>query len=277
MLLIKKGKVKDIYEYDKDKLLFVFSDRVSAFDVILPNEIPHKGEVLCKFAKFWFEALDITHHMIGLKDDKSMIVKKLKMIPIEFVVRGYLYGSLYERLIKGEVRLDIEPILASKLPKPLFDPTTKSDVKDLPINKQEIIDRNLLRKDEIDFLEKRSLELYERMYKIADKAGFIIADVKFEFGLDDRGEIVLADSLGPDEFRLWLKEDYKPNKIQESYDKQLIRDWLIDYGYKAKLDEARKNNREIPKPPKLPSDLVKKVSERYIFSYEKITGKKFLE
>jgi len=277
MILIKKGKVKDIYKYDEDKLLFVFSNRVSAFDVVLPSEIPYKGEALCKFSHFWFNALNYPNHMIKLVDNRSMLVKRLSMIPIEFIVRGYLYGSLYERLIKGEIKLDIEPILAAKLDKPIFDPTTKSDVKDLPITKEEIVQRGILNKEEIDLLERVSIELYERMAKIADNAGFIIADVKFEFGKDQKGNILLADSIGPDEFRLWVKEDYKPNKVQESYDKQLVRDWLIKNGYKAKLDEARKYNRPIPEPPKLPEDLVKQVSERYIIAYEKISGRKFFE
>src|SRR6266487_2445442 len=185
----KRGKVKDVYEVGHDQLLFIFTDRVSAYDVVLPSTIPRKGEVLAKLAAFWFNNLNTPHHMVRLEDMNRMVVRKLKMIPVEAVVRGYLYGSLYERLTKHE-------------------------------------------------------------------------------------NIVLADSIGPDEFRLWPKADYVPGKTQESYDKQPIRDWLGKVGYKKTLDEARKEGRPTPRPPDLPTDLIQETSRRYIIAYERLTGLK---
>jgi phosphoribosylaminoimidazole-succinocarboxamide synthase len=272
--LIKRGKVKDIYEVNEDTLLFIFSDRVSAFDVILPSKIPRKGEVLCKFTEFWFSTLPMRNHMVSLHGKNGMFVKKLKMIPIECVVRGYLYGSYYERVKKGLVKFGSKPILASKLSKPVFDPTTKSEEKDVPITKEQAISMGLISEDDFEFLKEKSIELYNKMYKIANNAGFILADVKFEFGIDKYGEILLADSLGPDEFRLWLKDEYEVGKVQNSYDKQPVRDWLAQIGYKARLDEARKLCKKIPEPPALPEELIELVSKRYIEAYERISGRK---
>ena len=273
--LLRRGKVKDIYDIGNDKLLFIFSDRISAFDVIIPSFIPNKGEILCKFSEFWFNALKIPNHMIKVIDKNKMVVKKLDMIPIECVVRGYLYGSLYERLTRGEVQLNIKPELASKLSNPIFDPTTKSMEKDLPISKNEILSRGLLNKKELSWIEEKSIELYNKMAKRCEDAGFIMADVKFEFGKDNN--ILLADSLGPDEFRLWPREKYSVGKIQESYDKQLVRDWLISIGFKKDLDEAVKKGYPLPKPPKLPEELISETTKRYISAFEKITGLKFVD
>lgn len=272
--LLRKGKVKDIYDIGNNRLLFVFSDRISAFDIILPSLIPNKGEILCKFSEFWFNKLNIPNHMIKVIDKNKMVVKKLSMIPIECVVRGYLYGSLYDRLMKGEVKLDIRPELACKLPNPFFDPTTKSMEKDLPISKSEILSKNLLKKEELSWIEKTSIELYNKMAERCENAGFIMADVKFEFGKDG-DKILLADSLGPDEFRLWPKEKYSIGKTQESYDKQLVRDWLISVGFKKDLDEAVKKGNPLPKPPKLPDELISETKKRYITAFERITGLKF--
>lgn len=270
--LIKKGKVKDIYSLEGNRLLFEFSDRVSAFDVILPSTIPKKGEILCKFAEFWFNTLRIPNHMLSVVDVNKMIVKKLNMIPIECIVRGYLYGGLYERVKKGEVAFDLDLTLARKLPEPMFDPTTKSEIKDLPIDKDEAISKGLTNPDEFEKLKEISISLYNQLNEVASKAGFIIADIKFEFGKDDDGNILLADSVGPDEFRLWSKEKYELGKNQESWDKQLVRDWLIDTGYKGDIDEASKNGEPIPAPPDIPSDLISRVTDRYMIAYEKMTG-----
>ena len=273
MRLLKRGKVKDMYEVDDSTLLFVFSDRVSAFDVILPDKIPRKGEVLCRMSEFWFNYLAVPHHMIKVEPPNRMYVKKLDMIPIEFVVRGYLYGSLYERVMRGEVEVDVEPVLASKLPVLILDPTTKSEIKDRPITVNEIVEKKILSNREYRILKQLSLEIYRKMSKKADEAGFILADLKIEFGrLGD--QIFLADSIGPDEFRLWLKETYKPGVRQPSFDKQPVRDWLISVGYKKKLEEARSRGMPPPPPPHLPRDLTEEVSRRYIIAYERITGMK---
>ncbi len=270
----KRGKVKDIYELDSEELLFVFTDRVSAYDIVLPSTIPRKGEVLCKLAAYWFNYLKIPHHMLRIENANRMVVRKLKMIPVECVVRGYLYGSLYERLVKGEVNLPVKPIHATKLPEPYFDPTTKSDVKDEPVTVDQIVDEGWLDAEEITALKDSSVRIYKKMFERAYQAGFILADLKLEFGFDDESNIVLADSIGPDEFRLWPKENYSPGRNQESYDKQLIRDWLSKVGYKKMLDEARKAGQPIPRPPDLPKDLVDETSKRYVIAYERLTGLK---
>ncbi|HEX7032028.1 MAG TPA: phosphoribosylaminoimidazolesuccinocarboxamide synthase, partial [Nitrososphaera sp.] len=241
MRLLRKGKVKDIYELDDGDILFHFSDRVSAFDVMMATPIPRKGEVLCRFAEFWFDALQTPHHMLKVVDKDKMIVKKLEMMPVECVVRGYFYGSLVDRYKdRKDLPSNFNLILASKLPEPIFDPTTKSEEHDVPIGREELISSGLISGKDYDYLEKTSISLYEKMSKIAERAGFIIADVKFEFGKDRNGNILLGDSLGPDEYRLWLKSDYQPGRIQESYDKQLLRDWLIKIGFKEKVDELAK-------------------------------------
>jgi len=270
----KRGKVKDVYDLGNNQLLFIFTDRVSAYDVVLPSGIPRKGEVLSKLAAYWFDYLKVPHHMVRIEDTNRMVVKRLKMIPVECVVRGYLYGNLYERLTKGEISLPVQPVLAAKLPEPFFDPTTKSDVKDEPVTVEQIEDEGWLDLEQIDAVKDTTLNIYRRMSDRADKAGFILADLKLEFGFDKEENIILADSIGPDEFRLWPKADYTPGKTQESYDKQPIRDWLGKVGYKKTLDEARKDGRPIPRPPDLPHELVQETSRRYIFAYERLTGLK---
>src|SRR5216683_4494638 len=199
----KRGKVKDIYELDSEELLFVFTDRVSAYDVVLPSTIPRKGEVLCKLAAYWFNYLKIPHHMLRVENANRMVVQKLKMIPVECVVRGYLYGSLYERLVKGEVNLPVKPVNATKLPEPYFDPTTKSEVKDEPVTVEQIEEEGWLDSQQLEAMRNKTLEIYKKMSVRAEKAGFILADLKLEFGFDKEENIVLADSIGPDEFRLW--------------------------------------------------------------------------
>ena len=285
--LLHRGKVKDVYyniEKSNNTLLFVFSDRISAFDVNMTQDIPKKGEVLCKFAKFWFDNLDVQNHMIKTIDSNKMLVEKLSMIPIECVVRGYFYGSLIDRYNNNEINWknspdfqilshDFDPLIASKLSSPVFDPTTKSLDHDIPISEKEIISSNILSQNDFDFLKNKSKKLYLEMSKIVNLAGFLMADVKFEFGFNRKGEIVLGDSLGPDEFRIWKKVNYQIGSTQESYDKQILRDWLTNIGFKKKVNE-QKISKTKPLPPKLPSSLIQKISRRYILSYEMITGDK---
>lgn len=272
---LRSGKVKDIYELPDGNILFHFSDRVSAFDVKFPTPIPKKGEVLCRFAEFWFKKLPIENHYVRTEGKDKIVVKKMQMIPIECVVRGYFYGSLVQRWKDGQAKLpdgtNLE--LAAKLPTPIFDPTTKSETHDVPISKQATIDRNLVTKTEYEWLENASLEIYRQMFQAADKAGFVLADLKLEFGKIGN-DIVLGDSIGPDEYRLWPKESYKVGKIQESFDKQLLRDWLAENGYQKKFEDDRNAGKE-PIAPQLSSSLCNELSTRYITAYEKITGIKF--
>jgi phosphoribosylaminoimidazole-succinocarboxamide synthase len=276
MRLMRSGKVKDIYELESGNILFHFSDRISAFDVKMATPIPRKGEVLCKFAEFWFDTLETPHHMLKVVAKDKMEVKKLQMIPLECVVRGYFYGSFTERYkerLGEELPSDFSPVLGVKLPKPIFDPTTKSEEHDRPINRLKAISLGILSDNDYDFLESASISLYKKMSRVVDRAGFIIADVKFEFGLDEKGRIVLGDSLGPDEYRLWLKAAYQPGKIQESYDKQLLRDWLIQIGFKDTIERLGKEGRK-PESPEISSSVVNELSRRYIYAYELISGRR---
>ena len=162
--------------------------------------------------------------------------------------------------------------MASKLPQPIFDPTTKSEEHDRPIDRETLVSSGVLSENEYDMIEGLSISLYRKMSEIVDRAGFIIADVKFEFGRDVNGELVLGDSLGPDEFRLWPKNDYRPGKIQESYDKQLLRDWLIKTGFKERIDSLGREGKK-PDSPTILWSLVQELSRRYIFAYQMISGR----
>ena len=276
MRLLRKGKVKDIYELGNGNILFHFSDRVSAFDVKMATSIPRKGEVLCRFGQFWFDALQTPHHMEKVVDKDKMEVRRLEMIPVECVVRGYFYGSFVDRYkdrLGNELPPNFEPVIASKLPRPIFDPTTKSEEHDMPVPRQEVISSGILPGKDYDYLEETSISLYEKMSKIVERANFIIADIKFEFGRNEKGDIVLGDSLGPDEYRLWLKTDYQPGKTQESYDKQLLRDWLIKTGFKDKVDMLAKEGKK-PESPEVAPEVVEELSRRYVLAYERISGRK---
>ena len=276
MRLTRSGKVKDIYELDSGNILFHFSDRISAFDVKMATPIPKKGEVLCKFAEFWFDTLQTPNHMLKVVAKDKMEVKKLQMIPLECVVRGYFYGSFVERYkehLGKELPSSFRPVLGSKLPEPIFDPTTKSEEHDRPIDRHRVVSSGILSDNDYDFLEKTSISLYKKMSNIVERAGFIIADVKFEFGVDEKGSILLGDSLGPDEYRLWLKTRYQPGKIQESYDKQLLRDWLIEIGFKDTIDRLAMEGKK-PESPQISSPVVNELSRRYMIAYEQISGRR---
>jgi phosphoribosylaminoimidazole-succinocarboxamide synthase len=276
MRLTRSGKVKDIYELDSGNILFHFSDRISAFDVKMATPIPKKGEVLCKFAEFWFDTLQTPNHMLKVVAKDKMEVKKLQMIPLECVVRGYFYGSYVERYkehLGKELPSSFRPVLGSKLPEPIFDPTTKSEEHDRPIDRHRVVSSGILSDNDYDFLERTSISLYKKMSNIVERAGFIIADVKFEFGVDEKGSILLGDSLGPDEYRLWLKTRYQPGKIQESYDKQLLRDWLIEIGFKDTIDRLAMEGKK-PESPQISSPVVNELSRRYMIAYEQISGRR---
>ena len=279
MKLLRRGKVKDIYDLQNGDILLHFTDRISAFDVGMTTPIPRKGEVLCRFAEFWFNNLGVRHHMLRLKDKDKLIAKKMDMIPIECIVRGYFYGSLLDRYGKeplaSMIPKNFHPIKAAKLIDPIFDPTTKSEQHDEPITKSDIVSSGLLSNKEFDYLRETSINLYKKMSLIVGKSGFLIADVKFEFGREPKtGELSLGDSLGPDEYRLWLASSYSLGRTQESYDKQLLRDWLIQTGFKDRLDRLAKEGKK-PDLPTIPDELVAKLSSRYIYAYEKITRTKF--
>ena len=253
-------------------LLFKFSDRVSAYDVKFHDPIPFKGEALTRFAEFWFQKLPVKNHFVKTVSKNEIIVKKMQMIPVECVVRGYFYGSLISRWKSGQVKIPdgSKTEIAARLPRPIFDPTTKSE-HDEPINKQIAIKQGLVTESEYDFLESKSIQIYELMYDIADAAGFILADLKLEFGKLE-GEITLGDSIGPDEYRMWSKQTYCQGKIQESYDKQILRDWLTANGYQKQFEDDRQAGKE-PQAPSIPLEIIQKMSSRYVDSYKLISGK----
>jgi phosphoribosylaminoimidazole-succinocarboxamide synthase len=278
MHLLRNGKVKDVFELGNGNLMFIFSDRISAFDIRFEQKIPNKGKVLCKFADYWFKKLKIPNHSIKMRRDNMMEVRKLRMIPYEFIVRGYYYGSMVERYSSYK---DFKSLFGNKfplkkgsrLPRPFFEITTKSETHDIPTTKDLVLDSNAMSRDNIEEIETKSLLIYDTMNSIAGQSGFIIADVKLEYGFDKENEILLADSIGPDEFRIWLQKDYQPGKTQTSYDKQILRDWLIEIGFKTELDRIAETGKG-PKIPEIPNDLIQKISARYVYAYEKITGKR---
>ena len=272
MRLLASGKVKDIYEYDGDHLLFRFSDRVSAYDVRFEETVPRKGEVLCRFAEYWFGRLTAPSHFVRRESDTEIVVKRMEMIPMECVVRGYLYGSLARRWRAGEARIPTgaDTEVAARLPEPVFDPTTKSE-HDVPVGRGDALRTGLVETGEqFDRLSSASIGIYREMAAAADSAGFIMADLKLEFGILD-GEILLGDSMGPDEYRLWPRESYRPGRVQESYDKQILRDWLTEQGHAGRFDEARAAGRD-PVPPPIPAEIVDRMARRYLDAYRRITG-----
>ena len=267
---LTSGKVKDLYDVDDDTILFKFSDRVSAFDVKFNQDIPEKGKILCKFAEFWFDKLDVPNHFVRQESDNQIIVKKMNMLPIECVVRGYFYGSLINRWKKGEVTVPegTDTTMAAKLPEPIFDPTTKSE-HDIPIDKSKALEMNLVTEEQFDWLKDTSISIYKKMAEIADGVGFILADLKLEFGLLN-GKITLGDSIGPDEYRLWPKDSFEVGKIQEAYDKQLLRDWLTANGFQKQFDDAREKGEE-PIAPQIPQEIISKMTQRYVTAFEKLS------
>ena len=267
---LTSGKVKDLYDVDDDTILFKFSDRVSAFDVKFNQDIPEKGKILCKFAEFWFDKLDVPNHFVRQESDNQIIVKKMNMLPIECVVRGYFYGSLINRWKKGEVRVPdgTDTTMAAKLPEPIFDPTTKSE-HDIPIDKSKALEMNLVTEEQFDWLKNTSISIYKKMAEIADGVGFILADLKLEFGLLN-GKITLGDSIGPDEYRLWPKDSFEVGKIQEAYDKQLLRDWLTANGFQKQFDDSREKGEE-PIAPQIPQEIISKMTQRYVTAFEKLS------
>ena len=276
MRLVASGKVKDVYEAgDAGMLLFRFSDRISAYDVRFDGGIPRKGEALCAFAEYWFVRLGVPSHFVERTGPAEMLVRRLDMIPLECVVRGYLYGSLYDRVRSGAAPLPPgadDARLAARLPAPVFDPTTKSDDHDEPVGRDAAVRAGLVTGPEYDELSARSVAIYETMAAAADAAGFVLADLKLEFGRLD-GRIVLGDSIGPDEFRLWPRGSYEPGSVQVAYDKQILRDWLAENGHKRRFEEDRAAGRE-PRAPPLPPAISARISERYVKAHEMLAGRR---
>ena len=278
-----QGKVRDIYDLG-DKLLMVATDRISAFDYILEDEIPHKGAVLTQISLFWLEQLKdvIGNHLISADvadlpeqfkpyadylRGRFMLVKKAEMFPVECIVRGYLAGSgLKEYQKQGTVcgiQLPEGLVNSSKLPEPIFTPSTKAEIGDHDENISFERCAQILGEDAATQLRDLAIKVYSVARDHAAENGIIIADTKFEFGVID-GQIILADEvLTPDSSRFWPGDAYEPGRDQASFDKQYVRDWL-----NANWD--RQGN-----PPHLPQEVIERTSQKYIAAYEKISGRKF--
>lgn len=279
MRLLREGKVKNIFQLENGNLLLKFTDRVSAFDIRFAEKIPNKGKVLCKFAKFWFDKLDAPSHFIRMREENAIEVKRLSMIPYEFIVRGYYYGSMLERYVSSSdfrslFGRNITLKKGAKLPLPVFEITTKSEEHDVPVERTKVLESGTVDSGTLEDIRDLSLMIYDTMCSVANRSGFIIADVKLEFGLDEKKKLTLADSIGPDECRIWLEKDYQPGKTQGSFDKQLLRDWLIEIGFRQEMLRLSSRD-EFPRPPKIPELLISQMSNRYIYVYEKITGEKY--
>ena len=274
MRLVASGKVKDIYEAGPETLLFRFSDRISAYDVRFQGGVPRKGEVLCAFAEHWFTKLGVPSHFVERTAPAEMLVRRMEMVPLECVVRGYLYGSLHDRVAGGAAELPAgaaDSRMAAMLPAPVFDPTTKAE-HDEPVGRAGAVEAGLVTGPEYDELSAASIGIYERMAAAADAAGFILADLKLEFGRRG-GRLVLGDSIGPDEFRLWPKRSYAPGSVQVAYDKQILRDWLSENGYKRRFEADRAAGRT-PEAPPIPPEISARITARYVEAYERITGRR---
>jgi phosphoribosylaminoimidazole-succinocarboxamide synthase len=280
---IKSGKVREMFSFE-DKILIVTTDRISAFDFILPTLIPYKGAVLNKISIFWFYYLKdvIKNHLIETDFEKfseifkkykeilrerSVIVKKAKIYPIECVVRGYITGSGWEDYKRsgkiGNIDLPSGLKMCDKLPEPIFTPTTKAEVgHDLSITLQKA--KRVFGSDVIQFLKDKSIELYLKASNYAYEKGIIIADTKFEFGASNDEVILVDEVLTPDSSRFWPLDEYAPGRQQNSFDKQYVRDYLLS------TDWDRNSI-----PPQLPQEIILKTTQRYVTAYERLVGKKF--
>ncbi|MFH1824083.1 MAG: phosphoribosylaminoimidazolesuccinocarboxamide synthase [Candidatus Firestonebacteria bacterium] len=278
--LIKKGKVRDIYEIDND-LLIVATDRISAFDVVFKQGIPFKGMVLTQISKYWFKIMEdiIPNHIISTevkgypvlekyKDElegRIMVVQKAEPLMVECVIRGYLSGSGWNEYqdkasISG-VKLPEGLLESSKLPQTIFTPSTKAEagIHDENITFNDV--KKLIGDKMADKIKEKSIGIYNKAVSIAEKKGIIIADTKFEFGVFHSKLILIDELLTPDSSRFWPMDGYKPGKSQPSFDKQFVRDYLISINWNKK-----------PPAPDLPEEIIKKTSEKYLEALRRIVG-----
>ena len=265
---VGSGKVRELYALDNERLLLTASDRISVFDVVLPTEIPDKGRVLTGLSGFWFARTKqiVSNHLLAIRDDgRSMECKRLAMLPIECVVRGYLSGSGWKSYREtGEVcGIGLPEGLreSDRLPEPIFTPTTKaSEGHDEPLTAEQAT--ALVGEDRFAELKRISIELYELAAESALSTGIIIADTKFELGLDEDGSVVLGDeAFTPDSSRFWPADEYEPGGPQPSYDKQFVRDYAESLGWD-----------KTPPGPELPEEVVTGTRARYLEAFEQITG-----
>jgi len=284
--LLSRGKVRDIYELSPESLLIVTTDRISAYDVIMPDPIPLKGVILNQITLFWMDMFRdmIPNHLLAtdtadfpaalaphaaMLTGRAVVAKKAKPLPIECIVRGFITGSgLKDYQATGTVcghALPAGLLESDILPMPIFTPSTKADLGAHDENITLSAARDLLGAELCAKVEAVSLAMYAKARDYARARGIIIADTKFEFGLTDEGLILIDEVLTPDSSRFWPAEGYAPGKSQPSFDKQYLRDWLTSVGFAKK-----------PPVPHLPEDVVGKTQEKYLTAYEVLTGKKLL-
>ena len=281
---VASGKVREIYRIDADHLLFVASNRISAFDFVLDSEIPDKGRILTAMSVFFFDLLDVPNHLAGPPDDeripaevlgRALVVRRLDMLPVECVARGYLTGSgIIDYRATGAVcgiPLPDGLTEASKFDEPLFTPATKAELGDHDENVsfERVVD--MVGAERAAQLREATLDVYRRAADHALTKGIIIADTKFEFGTDDSGTLVLADEVfTPDSSRYWPADTYAEGEVQPSFDKQFVRNWLTG------PDSGWDRHGEAPPPP-LPPDIVAATRARYVEAYERISGLSFAD
>jgi phosphoribosylaminoimidazole-succinocarboxamide synthase len=281
---LASGKVRELYRIDDDHLLFVATDRISAFDHILETEIPDKGRILTAMSVFFFDLLDVPNHLAGPADDeripeavlgRALVVRRLEMMPVECVARGYLTGSgIIDYRATGQVcgiPLPDGLTEASKFPEPLFTPASKAELgnHDENITFDAVV--GLVGPQRATQLRDLTLGIYTDAAEHALGRGIILADTKFEFGVDERGELVLADEvLTPDSSRYWPADGYQEGVVQPSFDKQFVRNWLTG------PDSGWDRGGQAP-PPALPPDVAEATRQRYIEAYETISGLKFAD
>jgi phosphoribosylaminoimidazole-succinocarboxamide synthase len=279
----KKGKVRDVYDVN-DKLLLIVTDRISAFDFVLPEPIPNKGICLTQISKFWFDyfkdtalnhviSADISEFPDDLKEytdvlnGRSMLVKKAKVFPVECIVRGYISGSAWKSYQKDGtvcgIKLPEGLKESDKFDEPLFTPSTKAESgHDINISYDEM--KKLIGEEDAEKIKNLSLDLYKKGAEYALRKGIIIADTKFEFGKIDDKIIIVDEILTPDSSRFWPADKYEPGKSQPSFDKQYVRDYLSTTDWDKNSD-----------PPNLPDYVVEETQNKYKEAYEKITGEEF--
>ena len=273
---LKSGKVRDLFINDVGQILLVASDRISAYDWIMPTPIPDKGRLLTQLSLFWFNKLSnvVPNHVISTDvpeevKGRAIICKSLEIFPIECVARGYLAGSGWAEYQKSSqvcgIPLPGGLLDGSALPEPIFTPATKAEVGEHDENISFAQASALIGSDDANELRRLTLAIYSDAREFAKSRGIIIADTKFEFGLDDQGQITLADEvLTPDSSRFWPADSWRPGGTQPSYDKQYLRDWLTSIGW----------DKQSP-PPTLPDEIVDNTRERYSEAYAALTGEKF--
>ncbi|MFH1440551.1 MAG: phosphoribosylaminoimidazolesuccinocarboxamide synthase [Candidatus Omnitrophota bacterium] len=290
--LFRRGKVRDVYDLE-DKLLIVSTDRISCFDVVLPNGIPNKGKVLTSISCFWFDFLKdiVSHHLItsdvreypsnlqkykSILSGRSMLVKKTKPFPVECIVRGYLSGSGWKEYKSSQtvcgIKLPQGLKESAKLPQTIFTPSTKEDIgHDINVNQKHVED--LVGRGIAERLKEISIAIYEKASAYAKDKGIIIADTKFEFGIsvdqserednESAGIMLIDEVLTPDSSRFWPSGQYNPGQAQVSFDKQFVRDYLESIHWQKK-----------PPAPELPEEIIIKTSSKYLEAFERLTGKK---